>query len=197
MERNENIEHYFHLGLQQEEILDALKHLHNIQLSKRQLQRILKLLGLYRRKHFTALEDVQAKISQMLLGTAKCHGYRWFHLKLIQAGIVVPRETVRILLLFLDPRGVELRKQHRLQRRIHSDLPGPNFIWSIDSCDKIKPFGICVNGSLDVLTRFAIWLKACRNSSDPNIIAGFYYYAVKQLEGIPCRMRSDLGKALL
>ncbi len=138
MEREVNIERYFHYGLQYQEVLDALECNNGIHLSLRQLKRILQSLQLHRRKHFTPLRDVHNEMSHMLLGTAKCHGYRWFHLKLVQKGMVVTRETVRILLKFLDPNGVELRQQHRLQRRVHSDLPGPNFIWSIDCCDKIK-----------------------------------------------------------
>lgn len=49
----------------------------------------------------------------------------------ILEGLIVDRETVRIILKMLDPEGTDLRKRHRLKRRMYKN-PGPNFMWHID-----------------------------------------------------------------
>ena len=46
------------------------------------------------------------------------------------------QETVRQILLAFDPEGVQLRKSHRLRRRMYSS-EGPNHILHIDgSCSR-------------------------------------------------------------
>ena len=42
------------------------------------------------------------------------HGYKFMHLKCIQAGLVVTQTTIRHLLIILDPQGVQLRKRNGL-----------------------------------------------------------------------------------
>ena len=80
------------------------------------------------------------------------HGYKLMHLKCIQAGLVVTQTTIRHLLLILDPRGVQLRKRNRLRRLLYIN-PRPNFLWHVDSYDKLKPYGICINCAVD----FPVW----------------------------------------
>ncbi|KAF5273549.1 hypothetical protein FQR65_LT17130 [Abscondita terminalis] len=80
-------------------------------------------------------------------------------------GFVITQEIVRELLSYLDPHGVEVRKRKRLQRRKYSNK-GPNYLWHIDSYDKLKPFGICINGCIDGFYRHIIWMKAGTTASD-------------------------------
>ncbi|KAJ8311881.1 hypothetical protein KUTeg_010568 [Tegillarca granosa] len=42
----------------------------------------------------------------------------------------------------LDPKGMQNRQRKRLKRRQYS-YPGLNFVWHMDSYDKLKPFGGC------------------------------------------------------
>ena len=70
----------------------------------------------------------------------------------------------------LDPTGVELRRSHRLQRRIYLSrvciytasmhvtiasygfiifVQGPNFCWHLDGYDKLSPFGFHIHGCID------------------------------------------------
>lgn len=64
----------------------------------------------------------------------------------------VDRETVRLILKVLDPDGVETRSRRRLQRQKYR-FKGPDFIWYIDGCDKLKPFGFCIHGAIDGYSR--------------------------------------------
>lgn len=54
----------------------------------------------------------------------------------------------RVILAELDPEGSAYRQQRRLQRRQYFSK-GPNYIWHIDSYDKLKTFGVCINGCID------------------------------------------------
>ncbi|CAB1433775.1 unnamed protein product [Pleuronectes platessa] len=65
-----------------------------------------------------------------------------------ECGLRVRKEDVRLALKELDRRGVALRKAGRLRRRRYFSK-GPNFIWHMDSYDKLKPYGFCINGSID------------------------------------------------
>jgi len=59
--------------------------------------------------------------------------------------VIVPQETVRLMLRQMDPVGVINRRQHRLQRRTYTSA-GPNYMWHIDGYDKLRPYGILISG---------------------------------------------------
>ena len=63
----------------------------------------------------------------------------------------------------------------------------------MDSYDKLKPYGICINGCIDGYSRNVIWLEAYTTSSDPKVITGYYSEAVARLGGCPRWVRSDMG----
>ena len=183
---------YFELGFTQKEILYYLASKHRIVISLRHLKRVLKSLALYRRKH-TDILDVALFILDTISNTSgKLHGYRWMHTKCVCNGFCVSRETVRLLLQILDPESVNQRRRRRLQRRRYHGN-GPNFNWHIDSYDKLKPYGICINGCIDGFSRKMIWLQAHYTNSDPHLIAGYFIEAVLDIEGCPRRMRADRG----
>nr|XP_017208764.1 uncharacterized protein zmp:0000000984 [Danio rerio] len=188
----ELIKFYFMLGLRHGEILQLLISLDNVVISMRTLRRNLKHMGLYRRKNESDPMEVAAFLIDQLEGHGRLHGYKLHHLNCIQAGYVVTQSTVRHLLKYLDPYGVEQRRKNRLIRRMYVN-PGPNFMWHVDSYDKLKPFGICINGAIDGFSRAMIWLHAFSTNSDPKIIAGYFIAEVEKRLGTPSRIRSDLG----
>lgn len=164
----ELVQEYFSLGFTQAEILAYLNLLHNIKISHRSLKRLQSKLKLYRRKKFSKIEDVIKFLEEELQKASQLHGYRWFHLKCLQNNLVVTQEIVRELLLYLDPKGVEIRKRKRLRRRQYHNK-GPNYLWHIDSYDKLKPYGICINGCIDGFSRQLIWIRAGLTSNDPKV----------------------------
>ncbi|XP_062865268.1 uncharacterized protein LOC134327123 [Trichomycterus rosablanca] len=107
-------------------------------------------------------------------------------------GLHVKKEDVRLILKALDPRGVQLRKAQRLHRRNYF-ARGPNYIRHFDSYDKLKPFGICINGCIDGFSRNIIWLNAFTTNSNPEIVGGYYIEAVEKLRGCPRIARGDCG----
>ncbi|KAF5280782.1 hypothetical protein FQR65_LT14981, partial [Abscondita terminalis] len=164
---------------------------HNVYISPRTLKRHLSRLGLVRRK-FSPLENVYAFIVSQIETSAQLHGYRWMLLKCIQHGLVVSQNVVRQILLEVDAKGVECRRRRRLRRRQYSNR-GPNYLWHVDSYDKLKRYGICINGCIDGFSRHIIWLRASTTSNDPKVIANYYLTAISDLGGCALTVRSDCG----
>ncbi|KAG5876634.1 hypothetical protein JTB14_005050 [Gonioctena quinquepunctata] len=106
--------------------------------------------------------------------------------------MVVQQESVRLALNILDPEGVTLRRKNRLRRREYFSK-GPNFLWHIDSYDKLKPYGIAINGCIDGFSRNVLWLKAAFTNNDPAIISGYFMNTVESLGGCPKMIRTDMG----
>lgn len=101
-----------------------------------------------------------------------------------QHGLRARKETVCLVLKELDPTGVSLRQARRLRRRNYFSK-GQNFIWHLNLYDKLKPFGICVNGCIDGFPTNIILLNAYAASSDSKVIGGYYIEAVQRFGGGP------------
>ena len=183
---------YFGMGLKYNDIQSALDMRHGYRISLRHLKRRIAGLGLNRRTGYTNLGVSVDFIQGQLQHSGQLHGYRWMHEKCHQHGLRVRKEDVRLILKELDPRGVRQRQTGRLRRRQYF-ARGPNFIWHLDSYDKLKPYGICINGCIDGFSRKLIWLNAYTTSSDPRLIGGYYHEAVDRLQGCPRVVRGDLG----
>ena len=114
----------------------------------------------------------------------------WARLRM--KGIIVKRARVMTLLRELDPDGVESRRKKRLRRRAYH-AKGPNFVWHIDGHDKLKPLGFSVHGCIDGFSRRLLWLEMGPTNKNPEAIAMYYLDAVKQLGGVPRKIRSHDG----
>ena len=79
VERDELIETYFHLGLKYKEILLFLLDVHGVEISIRQLKRILKQRGLGRRRNPSPANDVYEAMRSELNGSGNIIGYRAMH----------------------------------------------------------------------------------------------------------------------
>lgn len=190
MDREFLIEFYFELGMSYKDILRSLA-LHGMFLSERHLHRILRAMGLYRRRYDDLETGIDFIVNQ-LQGPGRDHGYRWMYTKCLQQGIRIRKEDVRIVLSLLDPVNSQARHSRRLRRRQYF-AQGPNFVWHIDSYDKIKPYGICINGCIDGFSRKIMWLKAASTNSDPRVIGGYFVETLKHLGGCPRLVRTDMG----
>ncbi|KAF6722217.1 hypothetical protein FQA47_016494 [Oryzias melastigma] len=189
MDRDHLIKVYFQMGMNYKDILQSLA-LHGIIVSERHLHRILRGMRLERRRY--DLDEAIDFIVEQLQGDGQDHGYRWMYTKCKQRGIRVRKEDVRILLSLLDPVGSHVRQRRRLRRR-HYSAKGQNYVWHIDSYDKLNPYGICINRCIDGFSRKIIWLRAAFTNSDPKVIGGYFLEAVELCEGCPRITRTDLG----
>ena len=161
-------------------------------ISLRSLRRILSRAKLYRRKNQSDVLDVALFLMAEMETYGQLHGYKMMHLKCTQHGLVVSQSTVRFLLHIIDHEGIMLRKRNRLRRRTYRNS-GPDFMWHVDSYDKLKPYGICINGAVDGFSRQVIWMEAYTTSSDPKVVGNYYMDAVNLRKGCPKIMRADRG----
>ena len=69
----------------------------------------------------------------------------------------------------------------------------PDFLWHIDGYDKLKPYGFSIHGCIDRFSRRIIWLQVAPSNKHPSAIASYYYSAVREMQGVPTRIRSDDG----
>ena len=191
-EKSDLIKLYFEFGLSYKNILRCLAHYHGIVISLRHLKRLLRNQNMSRRKHYSDIDSVVGFIEEQLRGSGQLHGYRWMHEKCLQNKLNVRKEDVRFILAEIDRPGVEFRRSRRLSRRSYF-AKGPNFIWHLDSYDKLKPFGFGINGCIDGFSRKLIWLNVYHTNSDPAVIGGYFLEALKLIGGCPTLVRCDLG----
>ena len=187
----ELISSYFKQGYTNLEMLEFFK-LHGITISISTLKRRLRTLGLSRRSANIPLDEFKGIIERELGGSGCFVGYHRIWARLRRKGYMVKRITGMKLLRELDPEGVESRKRKRLRRRIYH-AKGPNFVWHIDGYDKLKPYGFCVHGAIDGFLRRLIWLEVGPTNNNPEVITKFYLDAMKQVGGLPRKVRSDDG----
>ena len=191
--RESYIQKYFNLGFPYEEILVFLSKFHAIILSLRQLKRLLKTMGLRRRKVCSSVYEVVSEVERELRGSGSSIGYRAMHKRLtVDYNLVTDRETVRQVLKIVDPAGVQRRSKHRLKRRSYK-VKGPNYIWHVDGYDKLKPFGFCIHGALDGYSRRVLWLEVGPSNNDPKVVGQYYIDYIRQIGGAPRIVRADCG----
>ena len=146
---------------------------------------------MYRRKNHTDVL-VAIFIEETIKKSTGQQGYRWMHLQCRQNGLNIPRDTVQVSMQLIDPEGVDPWLSRRLRRHMYH-ARGPNFLWHIDSYDKLKHYGLCINGCIDGFLRCILWLNAFHTSSDPKVVAGYYVETVTDRKGCPYMIRGDKG----
>ncbi|XP_041835311.1 uncharacterized protein LOC121635937 [Melanotaenia boesemani] len=149
-------------------------------------------MHLFRRKNQTDLGEIAAFVEGEMAGSGRLQGYRWMHQRAIQKGFVVSQEKIRLIIKTLDPEGVDRRRARRLRRRQYS-CRGPNALWHMDSYDKLKPYGIAINGCIDGFSRHIMWMEAYTTNSNPKVIADYFINTVISIGGCPQRLRADPG----
>ena len=189
----ELIKDYFDAGHKYEVIVDMLSTFHSITMSVRTLKTRLRETGLYRRKNHSPLAQVRRAILTELRGPGQLFGYRtmWQVLKQ-KYKLRVKRGVVMRLLKQLNPQGTDLRTRRRFMRRTYH-LMGPNYMWHVDSYDKMKPFGLALSGCIDGFSRRIMWFVCGATNNNPSVIAYNYIQCAKSVGVIPMRLRTDLG----
>ena len=110
LQRNDIINHYFSLGLAYSEILAFLLCFHGIEISLRQLPRVLRRQGLRKRKDHSDIREISNAIETELEGSGNSIGYHQMHQQLrIDYGLVVQKEAVRVIIKELEPAVVQSR----------------------------------------------------------------------------------------
>ena len=93
----------------------------------------------------------------------------------------------------LNPEAVTRRLNDHQRRRGEYIVPGPNWCWSIDGHEKIKPYGIQIYACIDAYSRYVIWAYVGVSAGTSLSVLHQYLYTVKDLGVCPQFIRSDCG----
>ena len=186
------IRYYFIRGFEYMEIIHFLSKYHRKSISERTLHRRLREYGLNRRTPNYDINEIEEEVRKLLDGPECLVGYRHIWYTIQRRGIQVPRLVVQELIQYLDPEGCELRRAHRLRRRVYHNA-GPNAVWHADGYDKLKPYGFPIHGCIDGWSRKLLWLVVTRSNNYPDNIASYYLEAVEEYGGCPIELDTDLG----
>ncbi|CAG2187419.1 unnamed protein product [Mytilus edulis] len=149
-------------------------------------------MNLARRKDYSNIRSVFNFVHTQVTSYGPAHRYRWMYQKCKRHGFKIKRDHISLMLNTIDPEGVYLRARRRLKRREYFSR-GPNFCWHLDSYDKLKRYGLCINACIDGFSMKIIWLKVGRSSSNPKVIARYFIDAIEEHRGHPYSMRGDMG----
>jgi hypothetical protein len=118
-------------------------------------------------------------------------GFLYTHFR--RKGFIVARDRLFKIYRTINPEAVERRRHNLQQRRGEYLVPGPNFIWSIDGHNKLKPYGIEIYGCIDAYSRYVIWLYV--GVSNATAVSCFRQYldAIEAVGKQPSFIRSDRG----
>ena len=183
---------YFGLGLLYKDIINVMAMEHGVVISLRHLKRMLREIGLFRRNNYSNIGYVVDFVHSQIANSGQLHGYRWMYEKCQARNIHCKKEDIRVILGILDPEGTAQRRKRRLLRRSYSSK-GPDYLWHIDSYDKLSRYGVCINGCVDGFSRRVMWLNVYHTNSDPRMIGGYYLEVVQSLCGCPRIICGDAG----
>ena len=182
--RKDAVKKYFYDVYSYLEIIRFLSKYHDISISLRQLHRILRKLGWFRRKQHSKVNEILLVLRYMLKNSSCSLVYPSMHQKLRLLGYFTNKEMVQLGLKNLDESHVALHQCQRLQRRQYISL-GPDHMWHIDGYDKLKPNGFDFHGAIDGFSRKIIWLNVSSSNNNPAYIAYYFIQTVTELGRIP------------
>ena len=157
------------------------------------LHRILHKQQLFRKNKNVSSREILNSVADEVKESGSSYGYRFIHQKIRMKGLQTNRELVRLALKALDPEGVKNRSLKKFARRNHTSV-GPNYMWHIDSYDKLKPFGFAIHCAIDGYSKIILWLHIESSNNIPRVIASYYLDCVSRLNNvIPVIVRSDCG----
>jgi hypothetical protein len=203
-EDEERIKHiikalYFQVGLDDKDMLVDLKR-QGYQIGPGTLVRLRLELGLKRRIRSPEEIEQAERVVQDLVqegiqsGAIDGYGKQYLYLHFRQLGMNVARDRMFQVYRTLNPTGIERRNQDRQRRKGEYLVRGPNFIWSIDGHEKLKPYGFEIYACIDAYARYIVWVYVGISAGTAVSVGQQYLNAVRETGVIPHYIRSDCGK---
>lgn len=163
-----------------------------------------KQLSMWRRTHnmkrrSATKEEAQEKLKEcrkdveriLLSGQGLRYGRNLMQSHLKREGNRYSQHQIRNALAIVDPEGLENRQSRKKMFRVPFITDGPNHIWSVDGHDKLKHFGIEIYGAIDVYSRYIIWMYVGVSNRTAISVIKQFLTAVRTLNVLPKRIRSD------
>uniref|UniRef100_A0A8C4T7B1 Integrase catalytic domain-containing protein n=1 Tax=Erpetoichthys calabaricus TaxID=27687 RepID=A0A8C4T7B1_ERPCA len=157
----------------------------------RTLYRHRQRMGLLANSRFSNISD--SELDTLILEIRHSTPYigeRYISGSLRSRNIRVQRWRIRERLHIIDPVGTIIRRRYAIQRRVYS-VPGPNYLWHIDSNHKLIPWRFVFHGCVDGYSRTIVYIEASNNNSASTVLT-FFQEGVRNF-GLPLRVRGDAG----
>jgi hypothetical protein len=192
-------EMYFEDCADDNEIIEELQEKEGIFLTKGAIVRMRSEMNLMRRIRGP---EAQAEADQLayhviadglLTGPIDGYGKGYLHAHFRSSHVNVQRDRLFKVYKTLNPEGVQRRKKDLQRRRGEYIVPGPNWLWSIDGHDKLKPYGIEIYAGIDAYSRFITWIYVGVSNATAVSVAQQYIHCVKKGGIFPQFVRSDCG----
>lgn len=186
------------VGLSDEEILRVLK-LEGYEIGRYALVRLRFQMNLRRR---LTSEEAQTEadnyvreliIQELAKGEIDGYGYRFLYTYFRQRGHIVARDRILKIYRTVNPEGIDRRRRELQRHRGEYVVPGPNFIWSIDGYDKLKPYGIEIYACIDAYSRFIVWIYIGTSNATQLSCVRQFLDTLEEMEQQPRFVRSDRG----
>lgn len=190
---------FFEIGLNDKEMLQVLQS-EGFQLGKWALIRLRFELDLKRSVRTEAGRiESNRRIHQLVSdelqkGVIDGYGYRYLYTHLRQKGHIAARNRLFQIYRTINPAAVDRRKRDLQRHRGEYIVPGPNFIWSIDGYDKLKPYGIEIYACIDSYARYIVWVYVGISNATSLSCARQFLDSLECLEYQPRFVRSDRGR---
>ncbi|KAE9972207.1 hypothetical protein EG328_005132 [Venturia inaequalis] len=169
-------------------------------LKKRTLERLRLEIGLRRRRGRRAV-DIDEAINaarqmvreEMKSGMIDGFGSGLLYTYFRNNGYSISKTLLYQVYTEMNPELVEARRKNYQRHRGEYVVPGPNWLWSIDSYDKLKPYGIQIYACIDAYSRYIIWIYVGISNSSAVSTFGQFINALKAIRRGPAWIRSDKG----
>jgi hypothetical protein len=130
------------------------------------------------------------------LSTGQIDGYgeelRYAHFR--KQYMAVTRRRLTAVIHHLNPRAVQVRDNDLNRRRGEYIVPGPNWVWSSDGYDKLKPYGIEIYACIDAYSRFIVWCYTGHTNATAISIASQFISTIGGFSYLPHKIRIDKGR---
>jgi hypothetical protein len=189
---------FFEVGLDDNEMLQVLEQ-EGFQLGKYALVRLRFELNLRRRIRSPEQQReadiiVRRLVAQELeKGVIDGYGRTYLYTFFRQQGYIIARNRLFQAYRTLNQEAVERRRRDLQRHRGEYVVPGPDFVWSMDGYDKLKPYGIEVYACIDAYSRYVVWIYVGISNSTAVSCLRQYLDCIECEERQPRFVRSDRG----
>ncbi|KAI1761882.1 hypothetical protein GGR53DRAFT_449456 [Hypoxylon sp. FL1150] len=190
----------FDYGYKDASVLRDLRR-EGIELSPRGLQLVRLKHGIKRRfrtdeERNEIMNQAQAFLEERdrYSSSARRYGRSYlYRLLRTRAGILVGRNRIYQIYKELYPAEVQRRREAGWSHRTEFQVPGPNWLWSLDGYAKLADFGFQIYACIDAYSRLIIWIYVGRSATTAISTLKQFLRTVMQGEIRPCFTRADHG----
>jgi len=189
---------YFEESMSHEDMIEALR-TEGFSIGGGGLRRLMSEMKLVRRTDSGPAKECQdaeirAAIERELpLGVIQGYGRELLHSHFKLRHLNASRNRLYRVYRTICPDVVDRPYRKAKRKRSEHIAPGPNFAWSIDGHDDLRPYGIQIHAGIDVFSHHVVWLHVGLPNRTELTCLSQYLHTIGTLGFQPRTVRSDRG----